>query len=522
MNPHSGASTEAHWADRIAAAVAAEDAGRPPVISTGISPSGEIHIGNMREVLTGDAIHRAFGDRGLASRFNYVADNFDPLRRVYPFLDRETYAPLVGRPISEIPCPCGAHDSYAEHFLQPFLEALGQLRVDVKVEHADRMYKSGRMRPYVVAALEQRDRIAAILRELTGKEVAEDWSPFNPLCESCGRITSAKVTGFSVTDHSVEYACDCGARGAVPMDGGGKLVWRIDWPARWCLLGVTVEPFGKDHATRGGSYDTGKRIVREIFDGQPPYPIPYEWIRLKGRGDMSSSKGNVLSIGQILKVAPPEALRYLVIRERPQKTINFDPGLPLLQLVDQLDDAHASGRNERAVELSHPGGFRPVGVSYKHLVVVIQVAEFDVGKTVEILRRTDHAEVAPDAVANRMEYARRWLDAFAPEEIKFTVQDRLPAQASELDGDQRAFLGALANALDEKQQGQEGMDGEAVHRTIWDLAGRFETVKPAKLFEAIYVSLLGKTRGPRAGWFIAMLGPETCAARFREAAGGIS
>jgi lysyl-tRNA synthetase class 1 len=66
------------------------------------------------------------------------------------------------------------------------------------------------------------------------------------------------------------------------------------------------------------------------------------------------------------------------------------------------------------------------------------------------------------------------------------------------------------------------MDGEAVHRTIWDLAGRFETVKPAKLFEAIYVSLLGKTRGPRAGWFIAMLGPETCAARFREAAGGIS
>jgi lysyl-tRNA synthetase class 1 len=384
------------------------------------------------------------------------------------------------------------------------------------------MYKSGRMRPYVVAALEQRDRIAEILRELTGKEVAEDWSPFNPLCVSCGRITSAKVTGFSGSDHTVDYKCDCGVRGTVPMDTGGKLVWRIDWPARWCMLGVTVEPFGKDHATRGGSYDTGERIVREIFGGRPPHPFPYEWIRLKGRGDMSSSKGNVLSIGRILEVAPPEALRYLVLRERPQKTINFDPGLPLLQLVDQLDDAHASGRNERAVELSRAGGFQPVGVSYKHLVVVAQAAEFDVEKTVEILRRTDYDAAAPDAVGNRMKYARRWLDAFAPEEIKFTVQDRLPAQADELDRDQRAFLGALANALDEGQQGQESMDGEAVHRAIWELAGRSESVKPAKLFEAIYVSLLGKTRGPRAGWFIAMLGPEACAARFREAAGGLT
>ncbi len=33
---------------------------------------------------------------------------------------------------------------------------------------------------------------------------------------------------------------------------------------------MTLEPFGKDHATRGGSYDTGVRIVREIFDAEPP------------------------------------------------------------------------------------------------------------------------------------------------------------------------------------------------------------------------------------------------------------
>ena len=351
-------------------------------------------------------------------RFNYIADNFDPLRKVYPFLDPERFEPLVGRPLSEIPCPCGEHESYAEHFLAPFLAALRELRIDVEVERADRMYKSGRMTPYIVKALEGRDRIAEILRELTGKQMSEDWSPFNPLCAGCGRIAETQVTGFSATAETVDYRCGCGSAGTLDMAGGGKLIWRIDWPARWMMLGVTVEPFGKDHATRGGSYDTGARIVREIFGGEPPFPIPYEWIRLKGQGDMSSSKGNVLSIGRILEVVPPEALRYLVIRERPQRTINFDPGLPLLQLVDQVDDAAARGRDERAVELSQAGGFRPVGVPFKHLVVVVQVTRFDAARAVATLKRTGYPEVDADAVAGRMAYARRWLESFAPESLR--------------------------------------------------------------------------------------------------------
>jgi lysyl-tRNA synthetase class 1 len=298
------------------------------------------------------------------------------------------------------------------------------------------------------------------------------------------------------------------------MTGGGKLVWRIDWPARWMALGVTVEPFGKDHATRGGSYDTGARVVREVFGGEPPYPIPYEWIRLKGQGDMSSSKGNVLSIGRVLEVVPPEVLRYMVIRARPSKTINFSPGLPLLQLVDEVDDAHAKGRDERALALSTAGGFEPVGVPFKHLVVVAQVAGFDPERAVEVLRRSGYPDVTLAAVKGRLGYAERWLESFAPEDIRFTVQETLPAAAAELDADQRGFLGRLAGRLD------AGMDGEDVHRTIHEVASEFEGVPAGHLFRAVYLALLGKPRGPRAGWFIALLGPEFSADRFREASEG--
>lgn len=499
-----------HWADHAAAAAIA--AGRPVIVSSGISPSGEIHIGNMREVLTADAVYRAVKDRGVPARFNYVCDNFDPLRRVYPFLDAAIYEPLIGRPLSEIPCPCGAHASYAEHFLEPFLASLRTLKVDVELERADRMYESGRMNDVVIQALAARDAIAKILQELTGKQVGDDWSPYNPLCPACGRITQTRVTGFSPEDATVGYACACGSSGDVPMAGGGKLTWRVDWPARWAMLGVTVEPFGKDHATRGGSYDTGARISREVFGYEPPLPVPYEWISLKGQGDMSSSKGNVLSIASVLELAPPEALRYLVMRERPQRTIAFDPGLPLLQLVDEVDDAASQGADSRALTLSRAAGFTPVGVPFKHLVVAAQVAGFDVDRTLAVLRRTGYHGVDPGAIASRLEYAKRWLARHAPEEIKFEVQATLPPAVAGLSAEQKAFLGKLAAAL------SDTMDGEAIHLLVYELAKEFPAAKPAQLFQALYVALLGKPRGPRAGTFIAALGPAVCAERFRQAA----
>jgi lysyl-tRNA synthetase class 1 len=230
---------------------------------------------------------------------------------------------------------------------------------------------------------------------------------------------------------------------------------------------------------------------------------------------MSSSKGNVLSISRILEVVPPEALRYMIIRDRPQRTIGFDPGLPLLQLVDQLDDRTARGRDARAVELSQAAGFEPVGVPFKHLVVVAQVADFDTDKVVRILKESGYPDARRDAVAGRLHYARNWLEAYAPEDLKFTVQPTLPPQVEGLDDEQRRFLGRLAAGL------QRAMDGPAVHDLIYELAGSFEGIPASHLFQAIYLSLLGKQRGPRAGAFVAILGADFCRARFAEASGGL-
>lgn len=500
-----------HWADEAAERILASPG--PHRISTGISPSGPIHVGNLRETMTGDAIARVLRERGAEARLEFVADDFDPLRRVYPFLDAAIYEPLVGRPLSDVPCPCGSHTSYGDHFLLPYLGTLGQLAIDLHLERGSTMYKTGRMNPAIVRALERRELIAGILEELTGKKADHDWSPFNPLCPSCARITGAKVLGFSGPDETVDYACVCGASGTVSMTGGGKLTWRIDWPARWWILGVTVEPFGKDHASKGGSYDTGVRIAREVFDREPPFPIPYEWIGLKGQGDMSSSKGNVISVADALEVVPPDVLRYLVVRSKPMRAITFDPGLPLLSLVDEFDDMESRQRDPRSIALSRASGWKPVGVPFKHLIVVLQIARFDRARTEEILRASGYGKFDPDALGARMVYARRWLERFAPDEIKFSLAETIPELAASLDQEQRAFLRRLGSSL------APGMTGADVHATIHELAKQFEGVGAAHLFESVYIALAGKKQGPRAGAFISFVGTEWAGRRFIEAAG---
>jgi lysyl-tRNA synthetase class 1 len=226
---------------------------------------------------------------------------------------------------------------------------------------------------------------------------------------------------------------------------------------------------------------------------------------------MSSSKGNVLSIAGALAVVPPEALRYLVMREKPQSTISFDPGEPLLALVDEIEAAAAEGRPNRALELSRAAGFKPVGVSFKHLVVVAQSAAFDLDAVLATLARTGYPGLDRDAVRERLELARRWLDAFAPADLKFEVRAELPVEAATLAPLQRAFLAKVAERLD------PALDAEAVHQLIYEIVGEVEGLLPADAFRAIYLSLLGKPKGPRAGWFVTILGPAFCARRFRQA-----
>ncbi|MDI6888199.1 MAG: lysine--tRNA ligase [Methanocellales archaeon] len=490
-----------HWADVIAAGVL--ERGKKHVVATGITPSGHIHIGNMREVVIADAVHRALKDMGADARVIYVADTYDPLRRIYPFLPDE-YALHVGRPISEIPDPEGCCANYAEHFLRPFLGALERLGIATEVYRADQMYKRGDYADVIKIALKNRDKIAQILDEVTGKTTSPTWSPFNPLCKGCGRITMTTVTGYK--ENEVYYRCQCGYVGTADITKGeGKLTWRVDWPARWKMLGITVEPFGKDHAVAGGSYDTGVRISKEVYDYEPPYPIPFEHIFLKGKGKMSSSMGVAIPIQDMLDVVPPEVLRYLVIRTKPERHIDFDPGLTLLNLIDEYD---GMGKDDRSYELSQLPTSVSTKVPFRHMVTIVQIAkEFD--QVIEVLKRSGYEIDNINAIKQRVLNARNWLDKFAPPSVKFKVQERLPSTVKGLSSKQKKVLATLATQIGRK------WTAEALHEEIYRIAGDV-SIDPKEAFRAIYIALLGTSSGPRAGWFLISLDPAFVKGRFER------
>ncbi|MCB0309197.1 MAG: lysine--tRNA ligase, partial [Bdellovibrionales bacterium] len=374
---------------------------------------------------------------------------------------------------------------------------------------ADQMYKQGLYNKNIIRALRSKDRIREILKKETGKDTDMNWSPFHPLCQQCGRMSDTKIISFNEENEEVHYQCQCEDSRWIPLAGGGKLTWRVDWPARWQILGVQVEPFGKDHASRGGSYDTGVKIAREIFEYEPPYPVVYEWISLRGAGDMSSSKGNVLSIREMLDVLPAEVLKYSIIKAKPNKSIVFDPGLPMVTLLDEFDDKSSTSRNQRAAELASLSSSRPVGVPFRHVVMLVQLTRGHIEEMIQILNRTGYKDIDVEALKRRCEFAASWLEKFGPEDLKFEIQVSLPDKAKMLSDAQKNALHMLGNRL------TPNMDPHEIHELIYAVKDECG-LTPSDLFKAIYQSILGKDKGPRAGFFLASMDLKFMQKRFLE------
>ena len=513
-----------HWADVLAEELLKKQTKH--VLATGITPSGPIHIGNMREILTTDAVYRCLIEKGGDAEFIYICDDYDPLRKVYPFLS-PSFEQYVGKPLSEIPCPCGGHSSYADHYLTSFLASLHTIGVNPHVYRASEMYSKGGYTESIQVALENTLKIRTILETLSGRKMPKDWLPFNVKCQSCGRLSTTHPNLYEYP--IVEYSCECGQSGEVDIrkGGQGKLPWRVDWPARWKMLGITFEPCGKDHATVGGTRETGAKISEEVYNYPHPGLLVYEFILLKGMGAMHSSKGTAVSGEEMLQMTPPEVLRFLIMRNQPSRHIVFDSGLGLLNLVDEYDkeeqvyfgkEEEVKGMKEfkKIYELSQPYQIpktMPFHLPYRHLVTLNQIAK-TWSEVKEILFRTgqlpDKLEKQDEEhLKQRAAHVRYWLENFAPDEVKFEVKETLPSVI--LTQDQHKTLVLLKEKIPSLP-----WEPEMIHKTIYAIAE--ENKIPIKTaFSALYQIFLGQEKGPRAGFFLSNLPRQFVLDRMTEA-----
>ncbi len=323
------------WSERLAEEVLGRATGDGPIVcASGISPSGPIHMGNLREVFTTHLVAEALRARGRDVTHLHSWDDYDRLRKVPEGVDR-AYEEHIGRPLAQIPDPWDPDEgSWAERFMGEFTDALAVLGIELHGVRQSERYPAGDYNAEIRLAMDER---AAIFDALAAQQTANrhdkqleqrraEYFPYKPYCETCGR-DDTQVMAYE--DETVTYRCRHGHDGTTSLADGttisGKLVWKVDWPMRWAHENVAFEPAGEDHHAPTGSFTVGREIVRDIFGGQAPSTTVYSFVTLAGAGGkMSGSTGTAAVPSAALRILEPAIVRWLYIRRLPSQSFQID------------------------------------------------------------------------------------------------------------------------------------------------------------------------------------------------------
>lgn len=165
------------WVSRFADEVIEESErrapGKPVVVASGLSPSGPIHLGNLREVMTPHLVADEIRRRGREVRHLISWDDYDRYRKVpkgIAGVSDETHLQHIGKPLTSVPAPEGsAYPNWAEHFKAAMVEALAELGVEFDGISQTAQYTSGVYREQILHAMKHRGDIDAVLAQYRTK-----------------------------------------------------------------------------------------------------------------------------------------------------------------------------------------------------------------------------------------------------------------------------------------------------------------------------------------------------------------
>jgi len=511
-----------HWADITADRIIRERGEKDTyVCASGITPSGTVHIGNFREIISVELVVRALKQRGKKVRFIYSWDDYDVFRKVPQNMPKqELLETFLRKPITLVPDVLGDEASYAAHNEKSLEKILPVVGIEPEYLYQAERYRASKYAAGIRIALDHRDVIRGELDAHRTTPLAEDWYPVSVFCTNCDRDTT-KVTAWD-GEFGISYICDsCGNSETVDLRNtpAVKLPWRIDWPMRWSVEGVDFEPAGKDHHSEGGSFDTAKLTGKEVFDFNPPVTFQYDFVRIKGgSGKISSSSGEVVSLADVLRFYQPEVVRYLFAGTRPNSEFAISFDLDVLKVYEDYDKVERSYFNKpenpkklkkwekdaRIYELSQVGGVPealPFQLQIRHLTTLLQIHSGDIDAVIAYLGDVPEADL--DGFRVRAVCAWNWVNDFAPEDFRFAL--RKPEDGkSALDVNLAAAVGALGIlAADKLGDIPEKEFSNLMYNVIHE-----HELESGEFFTAVYQALIGKDKGPRLLSFLHVLGKD--------------
>lgn len=492
------------------------------------TPSGRVHVGSLRGVIVHDLIYKALKDLGVNAKFSYVFNDMDPMDGMPAYLDKNKWEKYMGMPLYKIPSPEPGFKSFADYFAQEFIKVFNSINCHPQIIWSSELHRSGKMNEVIKLILNKTEVVKEIYKKVVKKERPANWFPYNPFCEKCGKISTTSVykwdgkyVHYRCEPKIVEWATGCGYEGKVePINENGKLVWKLDWPAHWKVIGVTIESSGKDHMSSGGSYDMGTHFCKEVLGTIAPDALGgYEWFTIGGK-KMSSSRGIGSSAKEVSQILPPELLRFLLVRTPIRTHLDFDPiGDTIPNLFDDYDrclnDYFLKLENKlpkdkagevasdyaRIVELSE---VKPLPKQrlylprFRTIANLLKSKNNDLISFFETQNKSKFNKEEKSLLEERIKYAKIYLEKYSQEKNNLKELKFVPTL---LQNKFLKFFIIKLNELKDNPSSEIRNYQEIVFNCI-----KQTNIKPKEAFEVVYQKLINKPFGPKIGELILDIG----------------
>ncbi|WP_433075336.1 lysine--tRNA ligase [Dactylosporangium sp. CA-052675] len=533
----------ARFADEVIEAAKDRAPGKPIVCASGLSPSGPIHLGNLREVMTPHLVADEIRRRGHDVVHILSWDDYDRFRKVPAGIEGvdESWSEHIGRPLTAVPAPPGSpYASWGEHFKAAMAASLEQLGVRYRGISQTEMYRSGAYVEQILLAMRERQHIDAVLGKYRTKiapeendedgEGATGYYPYRPYCSVCNRDTTT-VTAYDDETTELTYTCSYGHGATILLreHHNGKLVWKVDWPMRWAYEGVHFEPSGVDHTSPGSSYVVGTQLVAEIFGAKAPIGPMYAFVAIAGQAKMSSSRGGVPTPADALQIMEAPLLRWLYSRRRPNQAFKVAFDDEIQRIYDEWDTlgrkvgegtaapADAAAYHRAVGTAAGPLPVTPRPLAFRMLASVADITVGDPAQMLRILTDVDPANpiVTLEEARPRLDCAVRWVTTYVADEQRTHVRAEPDAELlASLDDEQRAALALLAERL-EDQWSLEGLTSLVYGVPKIRLGLPLDTkptpelkVAQREFFSLLYRLLVSRESGPRLPTLLLSLGAQ--------------
>jgi lysyl-tRNA synthetase class 1 len=491
-----------HWSEWLAQRVIDEKE-EPYVITAGMTTSGPVHLGTLCEFLFPDAVRAELEVKGKKAEFFFIVDILDAFDSIPVVMEkyRAELEPHLGEPLCNVPDPTGKSKSFGDHFLEEAKDMEKLFGFKATLIPVNDLYNQGKFDEWARFYLEHEDESRKIVEESSGKQEKKDWSPIMPICENCGKIATTRVTSHDgenyeyVCDKDIKYTKGCLHKGKAKIaDHKYKITWRLHWPAWKQIFKTSIEGAGVDHHTKGGSEDTCEAITKNLMRADYHIPFKYGFILFEGR-KYSKSKGIGMGLSDLVKILPPEVIKYKLLKPDLAENVDINPTPDrLIRLIDEFMQAAEYStqnkekltRHERKMAIAFELSTKKLKWTTPFLDVLLYYQIYnDWEKVSELVSDKEGVDYLRGYVAE-------WIKQdFIPEDYRFKYQAD-PNNASEL---AKEFISNLS----------EGMDALEIHNSVFDFA-KSKGIEPKELFAQLYLSLIGKSRGPRLGKLIAALG----------------